>query len=195
MADTKISAMPGAAPPLTGAELIPVVQSSANKKTTVADVASFNRSYGAWSDSTDQTGSQTAGTAITFNTVDIADGITLFELSKFEVPNTGIYDLQFSAQLKNIDNVQHDVIIWVRINGEDVANTATKVTIPGRKSAEVFGYGVAAWNLFLSMNSGDYVELIWLPTSLNVAIEALPVSVDPVYPANPSIILTMNQVG
>lgn len=195
MADTKISAMPGAALPLTGAELIPVVQSSANKKTTVADVASFNRSYGAWSDSTDQTGSTTSGTAITFNTVDIADGITLSESSKFEVPNNGVYDLQFSAQLKNADNVQHDAIVWARVNGEDVANTATKLTVPGRKSAEVLGYAVAAWNFFLSMNSGDYVELIWLPTSSNVTIEALPASVSPAYPATPSIILTMSQVG
>jgi hypothetical protein len=63
MADQKISAMPNAAT-LTGAELIPLVQSGANVKTTLDSIRNFDNSYGAWSDSTDQTGSVSAGTVI-----------------------------------------------------------------------------------------------------------------------------------
>ena len=36
MADTKISAMPNATTPLTGAELVPLVQSGVNVKSTIA---------------------------------------------------------------------------------------------------------------------------------------------------------------
>lgn len=194
MADTKISAMPDAGA-LTGAELVPLVQSGANVKATLDDVLAYDRAYGAWSDSTDQAGSISAGTAITFNTQDVSDGITLSGGSQFVVPNNGIYNLQFSAQLKNIDNAQHDANIWFRVDGVDLANSNTQLTVPARKSAGVFGYAVAAWNIFLNLNAGQYVQLMWLPTSLNVSLEHLPASVTPAYPATPSVILSIQQVA
>jgi hypothetical protein len=193
MADTKISAMTAAALPLTGTELVPIVQGGNNRKTTVTDIVSVSRSYGSWSDSTDQTGSTTAGAVITFNTQDITDSITLVDNSKFTVPNTGIYDLQFSAQLKNTDNAQQEAVIWFKVNGSDLANSATIVTIPARKSASIFGYGVAAWNIFLSLNSSDYVEIYWLKSNAAVTLEHLPSTAE--YPAIPSIILSIQQVA
>lgn len=195
MADQKISAMTAAALPLTGAELVPIVQSGTNKKTTVADIVGFQTSYGAWSDTTDQTGSISAGTVVTFNSQDVSDSITLVDNSKFTVPNTGVYNFQFSAQLKNIGNTQEDVTIWFRKNGTDVTNSATQITVPARKSAGIFGYAVAAWNIFFDLNSADYIQLVWLPTSANITIETLPASLSPAYPAIPSVIATMNQVS
>ena len=60
MADQKISAMT-AASALTGAELVPLVQSGVNVKSTVSALAAFAQStfsaYGAWQDSTTQIGS------------------------------------------------------------------------------------------------------------------------------------------
>ena len=195
MADTKISAMTAATLPLTGAELVPIVQSGDNKKTTVGDIIAYNRAYGSWSDSSDQTGSISAGTAMTFNTQDIADGVTLVGGSQITVPNTGIYDLQFSAQLKNVDNTQHEAVIWFKVNGSDLANSATTITIPARKTSNIYGYAVAAWNIFLNLNSSDYVQIFWLPSSTQVTLEHLPASVTPAYPAIPSVIVSVQQVA
>ena len=194
MADQKISSMPSAGP-LTGAELIPMVQSGANVKATLDAVKAAGRTFGAFSSSADQTGSISAGTAMTYTGTDIADGITLANGSHIVVPNDGIYNLQFSAQLKNVENAQYLATIWFRINGIDVPNSATNITVPARKSAGIFGYGVASWNIFLNMNANDYVEIIWLPEIGTMTIEALPSSVSPAYPAIPSVIATMNQVG
>jgi hypothetical protein len=193
MADTKISAMTAAALPLTGAELVPIVQSGDNKKTTVGDIIAYNRNYGSWSDSTDQTGSITAGTVMTFNTSDIADGVTLVDNSKLTVPNTGIYDLQFSAQLRNTDNTQHEVVIWFKVNGTDLANSATIVTVPARKTANIYGYMVAAWNLFFNLNSADYIQIFWQPSSVLVTMEHTPIGAT--YPAIPSVIVSIQQVA
>lgn len=195
MADTKISAMTAATLPLDGTELVPIVQSGNNKKTTVADITAYSRSYGAWSDSTDQTGNISSGTAITYNTQDISDGVTLASGSRLTVPNTGIYDLQFSAQLRNTDNTQHEAIIWFKVNGTDLANSGTTVTVPARKTSNIYGYAVAAWNIFLNLNSADYVEIFWLPSSTLVTLEHLPASVTPAYPAIPSIIVSVQQVA
>jgi hypothetical protein len=194
MADQKISAMPSAAT-LTGAELVPMVQSGANVQATLDAIKAAVRTFGAFSSSVDQTGSISAGTVLTFNSTDVADGITLVSGSRLTVPNDGVYNLQFSAQLKNLENAQHDATIWFRVNGVDVPNSATQITVPARKSAGIFGYAVAAWNIFLDMTAGQYAEIVWVPTIATMTVEALPSSVSPAYPAIPSLIATMNQVG
>jgi hypothetical protein len=193
MADTKISAMTAAALPLNGTELVPIVQGGDNKKTTVADVTAYNRSYGAWSDSTDQAGSTVAGVAMTFNTQDITDSITLVNNSELTVQNTGIYDLQFSSQLKNTDNIQHEVTIWFKVNGVDLDNSATIITVPARKNNNVHGYAVAAWNIFFDLNSSDHVEIYWLKSDATVTMEHS--SSTALHPAVPSVIVTVQQVA
>lgn len=194
MADQKISAMPSAAT-LTGAELVPLVQSGANVKATLDVLRGYDSNYGAFSDNTDQTGSVSAGTAMFFGSTDVADGVTLSAGTRLVVPKTGVYNVQFSAQLKNTDNAQQDATIWFRVDGVDVPNSATQITVPARKSAGVFGYAVAAWNIMLQMNASQYVEIIWVPTSTTVTVEALPASLSPAYPAIPSVIATVSQVG
>lgn len=194
MADQKISAMPSAAT-LTGAELVPLVQSGANVKATLSTIRAFDNAYSAWSDSTDQTGSISAGTVITMNTVDVADGITLVDDSKMTVPNAGKYNLQFSFQFKNTNNTQEDATIWLRVNGSDLANSATQYTIAARKSASIFGYGVASLTFLLDLAANDYVEMVWLPTSTSVTLEHLPASLSPAYPAIPSVVACMIQVA
>ena len=194
MADQKISAMPSASA-LTGAELVPLVQSGANVQTTLDALASFRGAYGAWSDTTDQTSGISAGTVLVFNTQDVTDSITLVDNSKITVPANGIYNLQFSIQFKNTDNAQHDATVWLKINGTDLVNSATQYTIPARKSAGIFGYNVSSLTFLLDMNANDYVEIYWVPTSTLVTVEALSSSASPAFPAIPSIIASMIQVG
>lgn len=194
MADQKISAMPSAST-LTGAELVPLVQSGVNVQTTLDVIRAYDNAYGAWSDSTDQTGSITAGTAVTYNTQDVSDGITLVSNSRITVPNTGKYNLQFSLQFKNIENAQHEVVVWLKVNGIDLPNSSTIYTVPARKNASIFGYNVAALTFLLELNANDYVEAYWLPSIATVTIENLPASVSPAYPAIPSAIVQMIQVA
>ena len=194
MADQKISAMPNAAT-LTGSELVPLVQGGANVKATLQSIRGFDNAYGGFSDSTDQTGNVSSGTVVTMNTIDVADGVTLASNTNITVPSAGIYNLQFSIQFKNVTNAQEDATVWLRINGVDLANSATQYTIPARKSASIFGFNVASLTFMLSLSANDYVQVVWVPTNVGVTIEHLPASVSPVYPAIPSIIATMQQVA
>lgn len=194
MADQKISAMPSAST-LTGSELIPMVQSGANVKATLSTLRAFDNAYGGFSDSTDQTGNISAGTVVTFNTTDVADGITLVDNSKITVPNAGKYNLQFSLQFKNTNNAQEDATIWLKVNGLDLANSATQYTIVARKSASIFGYNVAALTFLLDLAANDYVQIVWVPTNTTVTMEHLPASLSPAYPAIPSAIVAMIQVA
>lgn len=108
----------------------------------------------------------------------------------------GVYNFQFSLQLENTDNAQHEVTIWPRINGVDVPYSATDVTVPARKSSSIYGYAVAAWNFVLPMQGGDYFELIWAATSALVTIPYKEAQTSPyVRPAVPSTILTVTFVS
>jgi len=112
---------------------------------------------------------------------------------------TGEYNFQFSLQLQNTDNAAHSVGIWVRINGIDIPNTCTDITVPARKSASEYGYAVAAWNFVLTIEAGQYFELMWATGTTLVTIPYIPAWTTPTNPYNrpatPSAILTVTYVS
>ena len=152
--------------------------------------------YGAFQDSTDQTAaSTTVAYPMTFNTTDYSNGVYLSNSSRLNVRNAGIYNLQFSAQLENQDNAQHDVDIWFRKNGTNIDKSNSIFTVPARKSASIFGHVIAALNFFVELAANDYVEIIWRSESTLVSIEQTPAQSTPTRPATPSIIATMQAIS
>lgn len=107
--------------------------------------------------------------------------------SRIGVPVDGVYDFKFSAQLDKTTGGTSFVYIWARVNGTDVANSASQVRLQG-KNAEL----VAAWNFMLNLVAADEVELMWSSDDINTVILAA-AAVAPV-PAIPSVILTVNNI-
>jgi hypothetical protein len=199
MADQKISAMPSATTPLTGTELIPLVQSGANVKTSLSTFGAFGRNaffnHGAWQDLTTQSGSITAGTPFTFDTEDVAGGVTLVSGSRLTVPISGDYNFQWSGQFQNVENTIESVTVWLRINGTDVAGSAGVISLAARKSASIFARTIIGWNYFLTLTAGQYVEIVWLPSVVTITVPSFPASITPAHPSTASVIVTVNQVG
>jgi len=198
MADQKISAMPSAAT-LTGAELVPLVQSGANVKATLTAMGTFINTtllpFGAWQDTTTQTGSITTPTAFTLNTVDVNGGITLSATTRLTAPNTGTYNIQWSGQFQSTDVGSTDVWVWLRVNGTDVAGSTGLIGMLARKSNNIPSHVIAGWNYYLSLTAGQYVEIYWLKETANITLSAYSASVSPAYPSTASLVVTMNQVG
>lgn len=200
MADQKISAMPNATTPLTGAELVPLVQSGANVKSTIANFGAYARSafsnFGGWEDTTTQLGSAVAGVPFTYNQGDYTNnGVTLVANSKLTVAVGGVYNLQWSAQLSNLDVAPQDVYVWIKINNVDVVGSTGIIGLQARKNPADPFHGVFGWNFFLTLTAGQYVELYWLKTSANVSCPAYPASVSPAYPSTASVVVTLQQVA
>lgn len=200
MADQKISAMPSALVPLTGNELMPLVQSGANVQSTVNAFGDFARTkyfnHGAWQDLTTQTGSVTEGTPFTFNTVDVTDGVTLVANSQLTVPIAGVYNFQWSGQFQNVENTIESVIVWLRINGIDVPGSAGQISLPARKTASVYGRQIIGWNYFLTLTANQYVQIVWLPSVATISVPTFPATItSPIHPSTASVIVTVNQVG
>ena len=149
-----------------------------------------NLSVGTFYDTTTQTILSGASASITLNTAVIQDGVTVASNSRITVTRTGIYNLQFSAQLSTPGGGSPDVHIWLRKNGTNIANTNTGVVMQNSNQKQV-----AAWNFVESLITGDFLELV---AYLNGGSSVLFLA-EAAGPTNggvgvPSVIVTMTQI-
>ena len=153
----------------------------------------INAPYGAFQDGTDQVAANTTTAyAITFDTTDFSNGVTLSNSSRLNVSQAGIYDIQFSIQFKNTTNDGQDVDVWFRKNGTNIANSNSRFHVPARKSSGDPSHLVAALNFFVSLAANNYIEIMWNPTNVGVSIEHFAASSTPTRPAVPSVIATLS---
>ena len=151
--------------------------------------------FGAFSSEVDQTAaSTTVAYAVTYSNTDISDSVFLSNSSRLNTTYPGIYNLQFSIQFVNTDTQIHDVDVWAAINGTNIANSNSRFSVPNSHGG-VDGHLIAALNLFLAMQAGDYVELYWHTTNTAVSVEYLSAGSSPTRPATPSVIATMSFVS
>lgn len=156
----------------------------------------LNTPHGAFHDETDQVAANTTTAyAVMFGNTDISNGVTLASGSRFTVAVDGVWNLQFSLQLKNVSNDGQDFDIWFRKNGTNIANSNSRFHIPARKSSGDPSHLIAALNFFVEMVAGDYVEIVGCVTSTDVSLEAFPAGTSPTRPAIPSAIATMTFVS
>jgi hypothetical protein len=145
-----------------------------------------NNRYGTFLDTTTQTAAAiNTAYAMTFNTTQLSNGVTVgTPTSRIYVDRLGVFDIQFSAQLNKVAATAKNVYIWLRVNGTDVANSGSSVTLAGTSAAVV-----AAWNFVVELNAGSYFELMWSTNDTGCQITTVAAS-SPV-PAIPSVILTV----
>ncbi len=114
-------------------------------------------------------------------------GFHLASNSRIVSEVTGLFNYQFSAQISSGNASAKNIFIWPRINGVDVPNSATRLTLTNT------GDSVAAWNFILSMIPGRYFELMFAVDDTNLYLDA-PAATS-FFPAIPSMILTVTQVN
>jgi hypothetical protein len=134
--------------------------------------------------------------AITFNTTDFANGFSRGSpTSRIVASVSGLYNFQFSVQLSSGSSSAKKVWIWPRVNGTDVPNSNSEVSISANGEAQI-----ASWNWALSLNANDYFEIMYAVDDTNVQLPAIAATTGAVgtatfaRPAVPSIILTVTQV-
>jgi hypothetical protein len=156
----------------------------------------INAPYGAFQDSTDQVAANTTTAyAVTFDTTDFNNGVTLSNSSRLNVSQSGIYNIQFSIQFTNTTNASQDVDVWFRKNGTNADKSNSRFGFAPRKGAGDPFHTIAAINYFLSLNANDYVEIMWRTTDVGVSIEQYPAGTSPTRPAVPSAIVTLSFVS
>jgi hypothetical protein len=160
---------------------------------TVNQTTQFAGYYGSFYSSLDQTDGTTPHLMYAENTADAAgvSMVTGVESTKSQMTfaNAGTYNIQFSAQLHNKGGggSGQTVNIWFKLNGNNIANSDTKIVVPSNAP-----YLVAAWNFIVSVAAGDYVEIAWFTDNVNIILEHEASTA--VSPAIPSVIMTAVQI-
>lgn len=149
--------------------------------------------YGSFFSSVDQTDGTTPHVMYCENTADAA-GVSMVanlagDKSRMTFANAGTYNIQFSAQLHNLGGggSGQTVNIWFRLNGNNIANSDTKMVVPSNAP-----YVVAAWNFIVSVAAGDYIEIVWFTDNSNIILEQESATANS--PAIPSVIMTAQQI-
>jgi hypothetical protein len=156
----------------------------------------INNPYGAFQDGTDQVAANTTTAyAITFDTTDFSNGVTLSNSSRLNVSQAGIYNIQFSIQLTNSTNASQDVDVWFRKNGTNIDKSNSRFGFAPRKGVGDPFHIVAALNFFVNLSANDYVEIMWRTTDVGVQIEHYAASSSPTRPIVPSVIATLSFVS
>jgi hypothetical protein len=157
-----------------------------------------DRAFAAFSDITDQTGSTTVPTAMKFGTTDIAgSGITMVtdgtNLTRLTFAAAGTYMVAPNMQLQNTDSNDHDITIWLSVNGTNVPRSATRVVVP--KAADG-GVGFFQIVFYLTVTAGQYAQIFWLPESTLVTLDhTAAVTGPPAIPAIPSTVLSVERIA
>lgn len=150
----------------------------------IENAAAVTGYYGSFYDTTTQSAAAiNTPYAMTLNSTAESNQIAVTNNSRITFKNRGTYNIQFSAQLDQTSGASHNIFIWFRKNGVDIANSASVVAVQGA-SAEL----VAAWNFVITVLGGDYIEIMWAVSNTAVQIVAAPATA--FCPAIPSVIAT-----
>jgi hypothetical protein len=158
--------------------------------------------YGAFSSGVTQSAASNTATALTFDTNDFTNGLSIVSSSRITPAYSGLYNLQFSVQLQSLSTATEDVFIWLK---QYTAATTTLADITGstglvgmlpRKSAGNASHDIKGWNYFVSMAVGDYLQIYWSTTNgTDVTIPYYAASGSPTKPSTQSVVATMSFVS
>jgi hypothetical protein len=146
-----------------------------------------------WSNQDQSAANTTTAYPITFNNTDPDSiGVSIVSNSQITFANAGVYNIQFSIQADRISGSGTDNIdIWFRKNGTDIPESNGVITVAGGSAA---AKTIAAWNYMLKLSAGDYIELVWRTSDINLQLIHEGTATSPTRPAIPSAIVTAQQV-
>lgn len=155
----------------------------------------LNFPYAAIQRTTDKTFTANTATQITFDQNDYVNGCTNDGTDGIHVEQSGIYNYQFSVQLRNSDTQIHSAWIWLRINGVDVAGTGSKFDVTN-KHGGIDGFVIAACNFYVELQANDYIEMWAAVDNTAITFDATGASTSPfAMPAIPSVVATLSFVS
>ena len=156
------------------------------------------RAYGMFSDITDQTGSTTAATAVKFGTDEIiGNGVSITSngsgLTRITFDAAGTYMVAPNLQFNNSDTTDHNVTVWLMLNGVNVPRSATKVTVPKAGDGGTIFFQIV---FYQTVTAGQYVEVMWVPANTAVTIDHTAAAAGPPsIPAIPSAIVVAERIA
>ena len=108
--------------------------------------------------------------------------------SRIYVTVSGVYNFQFSGQLKSTSSSSKQVWVWIRRSLADIGYSTHQYTLAGSGN-----HMEISWNFDIDMQEGQFIELLWASDSTDVTLEAAAASGP--HPGIPSVVIAVNFVS
>lgn len=108
--------------------------------------------------------------------------------SRVYVDVGGVYNFQFSGQLRSNSGSAKQVYIWIARNGTDIGYSTHQYTVSGGNT-----HLNISWNFNIDLDVGEYVEMQWASDDIDMALEAA-VATAP-HPGMPSAVMAVNFIA
>ena len=155
----------------------------------------LNFPYASVQRTTDVTFAANTAKQVTFDTNDFLNDCTNDGTDGIHVKSAGIYNYQFSVQLRNTNSQIHSAWIWLRKNGTDITGTASKFDVISSHGG-VDGFVIGAANFYVQLAANDYVEMWAAASNIAVSFDATAAQTSPfVMPSIPSVVATLSFVS
>lgn len=166
------------------------------KKIPLSELSSYfgggegGNSFGSFYDTTTQTNvSSTGVNTVSYNSTSINSGVSVTSGDRITFSKDGYYNIQFSLQYEKTDSGDDTVDLWLSRTGVYEPWSNTSISVLGNN-----GKAVAAWNLVVQANSGDYYQLHWHSPDTTMKLLAQTGLIDPIRPDIPSVIITAIEI-
>lgn len=141
------------------------------------------------------TGSPTTIGTVLFNNTTFKNGVfASADYSKIYFAYSGIFNLQFSAQLLNFTTSEDNVTVWFSKNGTDIPYSASIEQVNSKHGTSP-GAAILTVNILEQFAAGDYVALKWTSNTGDTVIGTFPAGTSPVHPVSPGLIFTATFVS
>lgn len=164
---------------------------------TVATGIGTTGYWGSFWDTTNQTAaSTTVAYTINIGTSDPNNnGVSIVSSNQITVAYAGVYNIQYSIQFENIGtgNKNYNVDVWFRLNGVDIPDSNSTYWIASKNST-VNGELIAAVNYVLSLAAGNYIQLMWAVSDVDISIATISATSSPTVPRTPGVIVTVTPI-
>ena len=145
--------------------------------------------YGEFTKTSDQTPAATnTAYALTFDNTETAEGVSIGSpASRIVVAQSGLYQVLCTAQISSSNTSAKNVWLWLRKNGNNVADSARIVTINING-----GYVPMTMSEVISLAANDYIEIMFAVSDTAITVDN--VAATAFAPAAPAVVLAVTQI-
>lgn len=108
--------------------------------------------------------------------------------SRVYVDVGGVYNFQFSGQLRSSSGSAKQVYIWIARNGTDIGYSTHQYTVSGGNT-----HLNISWNFDIDLDVGEYIEMQWASDDAGISLEAAAATA--LHPGMPSAVMAVNFIA
>lgn len=130
------------------------------------------------------------GQPVRFNQTYLSNGMIINGATTSQITATysGVYNFEFSGQVRSLSASSKLVWLWILRNGTDIGYSAKEYTLVGSgKELRI------DWSFSIDVQAGQYIQLFWASDDIDVTLDASVATA--VHPGIPSAVLAVSFVS